>query len=254
MVSWSRALWWNTVGNCFFIPMGEQPPWTYPVRGEELLAGEHGDGLLPHRLGGLLQVQGSRHRDVKDIVSPGGPFCHQGFEHLGRVDPQILSHRHSVRGPRRPRGDRCGGCRGSSFGPGPRITVGFFFFLDMWFSSFLSRGISPPPPLAFPLGADSPCQGEMSRSDRGDRERCPRRGADEGTDFGLGTLYAGDYFAACGRRVSFPAMGKKPMAQATFSCPFGAIHLEDPPGDGSGWALRAHIRLTPDPITGTLYS
>ncbi len=34
-------------------------------------------------------------------------------------------------------------------------------------------------------------------------------------------------FAACGRRVSFPAMGKKPMAQATLSCPFGAIHLED---------------------------
>ena len=33
-------------------------------------------------------------------------------------------------------------------------------------------------------------------------------------------------FAACGRRVSFPAMGKKPMAQATLSCPFGAIHLE----------------------------
>ena len=33
--------------------------------------------------------------------------------------------------------------------------------------------------------------------------------------------------AQCGRRVSFPAMGKKPMAQATLSCPFGAIHLED---------------------------
>ena len=28
-------------------------------------------------------------------------------------------------------------------------------------------------------------------------------------------------------RVSFPAMGKKPMAQATRSYPFGAIHLED---------------------------
>ena len=69
-----------------------------PGEGEELLAVEHGDGLLPHRLGGLLQVQGGRHRDVKDIVSPGGPFCHQGFEHLGRVDPQILGHRHSVRG------------------------------------------------------------------------------------------------------------------------------------------------------------
>ena len=34
----------------------------------------------------------------------------------------------------------------------------------------------PPPLLAFPLGADSPCQGDMTRSDRGDRDRCPRRG------------------------------------------------------------------------------
>ena len=34
-------------------------------------------------------------------------------------------------------------------------------------------------------------------------------------------------FAACGRRVTFSAMRKSPMAQATFSCPFGAIHLED---------------------------
>ena len=39
-------------------------------------------------------------------------------------------------------------------------------------------------------------------------------------------FFAGD-FAACGRRVSFPAMGKKPMAQATFSWPCGPIHLED---------------------------
>ena len=38
--------------------------------------------------------------------------------------------------------------------------------------------------------------------------------------------FGGD-FAACGRRVSFPAMGKKPMAQATFSWPCGPIHLED---------------------------
>ena len=57
-------------------------------------------------------------------------------------------------------------------------------------------------------GADSPCQGEMSRSDRGDRER--RHGeavTDEGTGFGLRSLYAGD-FAACGRRVTLPVAAK----------------------------------------------
>ena len=37
---------------------------------------------------------------------------------------------------------------------------------------------------AFPLGADSPCQGEMSRSDRGDRDRWPE-GPDEGAGFGF---------------------------------------------------------------------
>ena len=50
-------------------------------------------------------------------------------------------------------------------------------------------------------------------------------------------------FAACGRRVSFPAMGKKPMAQATLSCPFGAIHLEDRRGtaqDGHFVSIFAH--------------
>ena len=36
---------------------------------------------------------------------------------------------------------------------------------------FLRRGGTLGRPKAFPLGADSPCQGEMSRSDRGDRER-----------------------------------------------------------------------------------
>ena len=60
---------------------------------------------------------------------------------------------------------------------------------------------------------------------------------------------AGD-FAACGRRVSFPTMGKKPMAQATFSCPFGAIHLEDrrgtaPKGHRSGAPSRPPYPLWP---------
>ena len=46
---------------------------------------------------------------------------------------------------------------------------------------FLRRGGTLGRPKAFPLGADSPCQGEMSRSDRGDRDRCPRRGRMRGT-------------------------------------------------------------------------
>ena len=40
-----------------------------------------------------------------------------------------------------------------------------------------------------------------------------------------GSFRRGD-FAACGRRVSFWIPRKKPMAQATFSWPFGPIHLE----------------------------
>ena len=40
-----------------------------------------------------------------------------------------------------------------------------------------------------------------------------------------GSFRRGD-FAACGRRVSFWMPRKKPMAQATFSWPFGPIHLE----------------------------
>ena len=49
----------------------------------------------------------------------------------------------------------------------------------------------------------------MSRSDRGDRER--RHGeavTDEGTGFGLRSLYAGD-FAACGRRVTLPTAARR---------------------------------------------
>ena len=65
----------------------------------------------------------------------------------------------------------------------------------------------------------------MSRSDRGDRERCPRRGRmrgqskkqmslEESCRAGacprrLFLVYAGN-FAACGRRGTFPAMGKHP--------------------------------------------
>ena len=45
--------------------------------------------------------------------------------------------------------------------------VGLFSFLCM---GILMPALFKPSPWAFPLGADSPYQGEMSRSDRGDRE------------------------------------------------------------------------------------
>ena len=58
-------------------------------------------------------------------------------------------------------------------------------------------------------------------------------------------------------RVSFPAMGKKPMAQATLSCPFGAIHLEDRRGTAQdGHCVSIFAYPTPSvasrhlPLTG----
>ena len=55
-------------------------------------------------------------------------------------------------------------------------------------------------------------------------------------------------FAACGRRVTFSAMRKSPMAQATFSCPFGAIHLENRRGTAQDGHWRAHIRPSLSPL------
>ena len=43
---------------------------------------------------------------------------------------------------------------------------------------------------------------------------------------GVGSVSRGS-FAACGRRVTFWTARKSPMAQATLSYPFGAIHLEN---------------------------
>ena len=60
-------------------------------------------------------------------------------------------------------------------------------------------------------------------------------------------LLLGD-FAACGRRVTFSAMRKSPMAQATFSCPFGAIHLENRRGTAQDGHWRAHIRPFLSPL------
>ena len=57
-------------------------------------------------------------------------------------------------------------------------------------------------------------------------------------------------FAACGRRVSFPAMGKKPMAQATFSWPCGPIHLEDRRGTAQDGHFVSIFALPPVPHYG----
>ena len=91
--------------------------------------------------------------------------------------------------------------------------------MEVRWGNFAVISLKPAP------GTDSPCQGEMSRSDRGDRERCPRRGRmrgqskkqmslEESCRAGacprrLFLVYAGN-FAACGRRGTFPAMGKHP--------------------------------------------
>ena len=56
--------------------------------------------------------------------------------------------------------------------------------------------------------------------------------------------YAG--FRPAGR-VSFPAMGKKPMARATLSCPFGAIHLENRRGTPQRRTPFANDGLPPGP-------
>ena len=60
------------------------------------------------------------------------------------------------------------------------------------------------------------------------------KGPDEGAGFGLHLLYAGEF-----RRLRaasfFPSDGKETKGS---------------PGDGSGWTLRVHIRLSPDPRYG----
>ena len=61
-------------------------------QGQQLLLGQHGDGLLPHCLGCLFQVQIFRHRNVEHIVPAAGALCHQGLEHLLRVLIQIRRH------------------------------------------------------------------------------------------------------------------------------------------------------------------
>ena len=52
------------------------------------------------------------------------------------------------------------------------------------------------------------------------------------------------------RRVSFPAMGKKPMAQATRSYPFGTIHLEDRRGTAQDERSALIFALPPVPHYG----
>ena len=66
--------------------------------GEQLLLVEHGNGLLPHCLCRLLQVQTVPHGDVKNIEGIGGPPGHQSFEHALRVLAQRPGHSHAVHG------------------------------------------------------------------------------------------------------------------------------------------------------------
>ena len=65
-------------------------------QGQQLLLGEHGDGLLTHRFGRLFQVQAVPHRDVKHVQPPGCPPGHKGLEHRLRILPQTLRHAYPV--------------------------------------------------------------------------------------------------------------------------------------------------------------
>ena len=67
-------------------------------QGQQLLLGQHDDGLLPHRPGRLLQVEVFRHRDIEHIVCPAGALRHQRFEYRRRVLSQRGRHRHAVKG------------------------------------------------------------------------------------------------------------------------------------------------------------
>ena len=116
----------------------------------------------------------------------------------------------------------------------------------------------------------------------------PPKGADEGAMIERFRSPQGDISSPAGGDLLCPWRLVVTMAQATFSCPFGPIHLESTPlrfrlaaktafvpllllfpanplrwaspgvtrdwakrtGDGSRWALRAHIRLSPDPYYG----
>ena len=89
--------------------------------------------------------------------------------------------------------------------------------------------------LAFPSGADSPYQGEMSRSDRGDRERWHGEAVtDEGTGFGLGSLSA--------EEISPPAGGE-------LLCPWRQSN-QNATGDAADGHFVPIGPLSPDPITG----
>ena len=76
--------------------------------------------------------------------------------------------------------------------------------------------------------------GMMSRSDRGDRDRCPRRGRMRGQ---------------VSEWVCY-TQGVSPPAGGEFLCPWRQRN-QNATGDGSGWTLRVHIRRPPrTPITG----
>ena len=64
--------------------------------GQQLLLGQHGDGLFTHRPGRLFQVQRVPHRDVEHIQGLGGPPGHQGLEHALRVLAHAPGHGDAV--------------------------------------------------------------------------------------------------------------------------------------------------------------
>ena len=115
-------------------------------QGEQVPAVEHGDGLLPHRLGRFFQVQRVRHRDVKDIVSPGCPPGHQRLEDPLRVLPQGAGHRHPVGGLAVPVGIGVGGVGNLLLVQDPH-DVGFFLF-------YLSHYVLPLSSLSTAVQAD----------------------------------------------------------------------------------------------------
>ena len=104
----------------------------------------------------------------------------------------------------------------------------------------------------------------------------PSGQTDEGTGLGIGLLYAGGfrrlrtagYFAHGGSSsqsplVSVSAWRRKlrplPCSSSSRRTRCAGLRREgreisqNAPGDGSGWTLRVHVRLSPDPITRDAY-
>ena len=75
---------------------GTAPAPDIPGDGVDLRNVKQLDGLLPHRFGGLLQIQIFRHRHFKYIDALGGSPGHQRLEPPGRVLSQRLGHMDAI--------------------------------------------------------------------------------------------------------------------------------------------------------------